>query len=130
MNDPTNEPSCKPMSKPMNEPTCKSTDDLSIDSWQCRMEINKMNSKKKTQPRGQCQDKVSERVTFSKQEKDAELPYHLLPKHTRQAMIINAFSLDEKSSAAFKLVVVSITSEYSNDSFKVSEGERFAPNFF
>ncbi len=45
-------------------------------------------------------------------------------------MIINAFFLDEKSSAAFKLVVVSITSEYSNDSFKVSEGERFAPNFF
>jgi hypothetical protein len=70
------------------------------------MEIDKINSKKKTQPRGQCQDKISEQVTFSKQEKDAELPYHLLPKHTRQAMIINTFSLDEKSSAAFKLVVV------------------------
>jgi hypothetical protein len=92
MNDPTNEPSCKPISKPMNEPTCKPTNDLSIDSWQCRMEINKMNSKKKTQPRGQCQDKISERVTFCKQEKDAELPYHLLPKHTCQAMIINTFS--------------------------------------
>jgi hypothetical protein len=60
MNDPTNEPSCKPMSKPLNEPTCKPTNDLSIDSWQCRMEINKMNSKKKTQPCGQCQDKISE----------------------------------------------------------------------
>jgi hypothetical protein len=94
------------------------------------MEIDKINSKKKTQPHGQCQDKISERVTFSKQEKDAELPYYLLPKHTCQAMIINTFSLDEKSSAAFKLVVVSITSKYSNDSFKVSEGERFAPNFF
>ncbi len=37
-------------------------------------------------------------------------------------MIINAFSLNEKSSATFKLVVVSITSKYSNGSFKVSEG--------
>ena len=81
-----------------------------------------MNSKKKTQPRGQCQDKISEQVTFSKQEKDAELPYHLLPKHTCQAMIINAFSLNEKSSAAFKLVVVSITIKYSKGSFKVSSG--------
>jgi hypothetical protein len=70
------------------------------------MEINKMNSMQKSQPRGQCQDKISEQVTFSKQEKDAERPYHLLPKHTQQAMIINAFSLDEKSSAMFELVVV------------------------
>ncbi len=81
-----------------------------------------MNSKKKTQPCGQCQDKISEQVTFSKQEKDAELPYHLLPKHIQQAMIINVFFLNEKSSAMFKLVVVSITSKYSNGSFKVSEG--------
>ncbi len=86
-----------------------------------------MNSKKKAQLGGQCQDKISERVTFSKQEKDAELPNHLLPNHTQQAMIINTFSLDEKSSATFKLVVVSITSGYSNGSFKVSEGAQFAP---
>ncbi len=92
----------------------------------CQMEINKMNSKKKTQPRGQCQDKISERVTFSKHEKEAELPYHLLPKHTWQAMIINAFSLDEMSSATFKLVAASITSKYSNSSFKVS-GEASQP---
>ncbi len=111
----------------MSKPTCKPTNDLSIELWQSRMEINKMNSKKKTQPRGQCQDKISERVTFSKQENDAELPYHLLPKHTQQAMIINAFSLNEKSSAIFKLVGVSITSEYSNGSFKVSEGAQFTP---
>jgi hypothetical protein len=113
--------------EPMNKPTCKPINDLSFDSWQCQMEINKMNSKKKTQPRGQCQDKISEQVTFSKQEKDAELPYHLLPKHTQQAMIINAFSLNEKSSAMFKLVVVSITSKYSNSSFKVSEGAQLTP---
>jgi hypothetical protein len=39
-------------------------------------------------------------------------------------MIINTFFLDEKSSAMFKFkqVVVSIISEYSNGSFKVSEG--------
>jgi hypothetical protein len=116
----------QPMSNPMNEPnresTCKPTNDLSIDLWQCRKEIDKMNSMKKSQPRGQCQDKISEQVSFSKQEKDAELPYHLLPKHTQQSMIINAFSLDEKSSAMFKLVVVSMTSEYSNGSFKFSLG--------
>jgi hypothetical protein len=47
----------------------------------------KMNSMKKSQPRGQCQDKILERVTFSNQEKDAELPYHLLPKRTQQAII-------------------------------------------
>jgi hypothetical protein len=35
-------------------------------------------------------------------------------------MIINTFSLDEKSSAMFKLVVVSMKSEYSNGSFKFS----------
>ncbi len=51
MNNPANEPSFKPMSKPMNEPTCKPTNDLLIDLWQGRMEIDKMNSKKKTQPR-------------------------------------------------------------------------------
>jgi hypothetical protein len=77
---------------------------------------------KKSQHCGQCQDKISDCATFSKQEKDAELPYHLLPKHTQQAMIINAFSLDEKSSATFKLVVVSMTREYSNGSFKFSLG--------
>ncbi len=44
-------------------------------------------------------------MTFSKQEKHAELPYHLLPEHTQQAMIINAFSLDEKTSATFRLLV-------------------------
>jgi hypothetical protein len=60
MNNPMNEPSWKPIRKPMSEPTCKPTNDLSIDSWQCQMEINKMNSKKKTQPCGQCQDKISE----------------------------------------------------------------------
>jgi hypothetical protein len=59
-------------------------------------------------------------VTFSKQEKDAELAYHLLPEHTQQAMLINAFSLDEMTSATFKLVVVSITSKYSTGSFKLS----------
>jgi hypothetical protein len=37
-------------------------------------------------------------------------------------MIFNTFSLNEKFSAMFKLVVVSITSKYSNGSFKVSEG--------
>jgi hypothetical protein len=78
--------------------------------------------KEEIYPCGQWQDKISERVIFSKKEKDSVLPYHLLPKHTQQAMIINAFSLDEKSSATFKLVFVSITSEYSNGSFKVSEG--------
>jgi hypothetical protein len=61
-------------------------------------------------------------VIFSKLEKDAKRPYHLLPKHTQQAMIINAFSPNEKSSAMFKLVVVSITREYSNSSFKLSGG--------
>jgi hypothetical protein len=61
-------------------------------------------------------------VTFSKQEKDVELFYHLFPKHTQQAVYINALSLDNKSSATFKLVVISITSEYSRGSFKVSAG--------
>jgi hypothetical protein len=46
--------------EPMNEPPCEPTNDLLIDSWQCQMEIGKMNSKKKTQPCGQCQDKISE----------------------------------------------------------------------
>ncbi len=81
-----------------------------------------MNSMNKSQPQGQCQDKISEQVTFSKQEKDAVLTYHLLPKQPQQAMIINAFSLDKKSSATFKLVVVSMTREYSNGSFKLSLG--------
>jgi hypothetical protein len=58
-----------PMNKPTCKSTCKPTNDLSIDSWQCRMEINKMNSMKKSQPRGQCQDKTPEQVTFSKQER-------------------------------------------------------------
>jgi hypothetical protein len=61
-------------------------------------------------------------VTFSKQENDTELPYHILQKHTQRAVIINALSLDNKSSATFKLVVISITSKYSRGSFKVSEG--------
>jgi hypothetical protein len=49
--------------------------------------------------------KHTQQVTFSKQEKDAELPYHLLPEHTQQAMIINAFSNDEKTSVTFRLIV-------------------------
>jgi hypothetical protein len=91
------------------------------------MEIDTKNAKEITQ-HGKCQDKISEQVTFSKQEKDAELPYHLLPKHTQQvtfskkekdaelpyhflpehtqqAMIINSFSLDEKTSVTFRLIV-------------------------
>ncbi len=112
----------EPMNKPTHKSTCEQTNDLSIDLWQCQMETNKMNSMKKSQPPWQCQDKISEQVTFSKQEKDAKLPYHLLPKHTQQALIINTFSLDEKSSAKFKLIVVSMTSNYSNGSFKFSLG--------
>jgi len=96
MSDPTNEPS--------REPNCEPTNELSIDLWQCRMEIDTMNTKKISR-HGKCQDKISERVTFSKQEKDAELPYHLLPEHTQQAMIINAFSNDEKTSVTFRLIV-------------------------
>jgi hypothetical protein len=89
------------------------------------MEINKLNLMKKSQPQGQCQDKISKRVTFSKQEKDAELPYHLLPKHTQQAMIINAFSLDEKSSSTFQYVVASVywiskaDSDFSDIQFQI-----------
>jgi hypothetical protein len=45
-----------------------------------------------------------------------------LPKHTQQAVIINTLSLDKKSSATFKWVVISISSEYSRGSFKVSKG--------
>jgi hypothetical protein len=37
-------------------------------------------------------------------------------------MIINASSLDEKFSATFKLVVISMTNKYSNGSFKFSLG--------
>jgi hypothetical protein len=55
--------------------------------------------------------KHTQQVTFSKKEKDAELPYHLLPEHTQQAMIINAFTFDDKSSATLKLVVASVTNE-------------------
>ena len=68
------------------------------------MEIDTKNAKEITQ-HGKCQDKISEQVTFSKQEKDAELPYHLLPEHTQQAMIINALSLNEKTSVTFRLLV-------------------------
>jgi hypothetical protein len=83
----------KPMNKPTHNTTYGPTNELSNDLWQCQMEIGEMNSKKKSQPRGLCQDKNSEQVTFSKQEKDAELPYHLLPKHIQQAVISNALSL-------------------------------------
>jgi hypothetical protein len=48
------------MNKSTCESACKPTNDLLIDSWQCRMEINKLNSMKKSQPQGQCQDKISE----------------------------------------------------------------------
>jgi hypothetical protein len=68
------------------------------------MEINKMNSMKKSEPCGQCHDKISDRVTFSKLEKDAELPYLLLLKHNQQAMIINAFSLDGHVSPQIHVV--------------------------
>jgi hypothetical protein len=100
------------MNKPVCKPTPKPTNELSIVSWQCQMEINKMNSKMKTQLCGLCQDKKAERLTFSKQEKDAELLYHLLPKHTQQARVINALSFNNKSPATFKLVVALITIEY------------------
>ncbi len=93
----------EPMNKPTCKSTCKPTNDLSIDLWQCWMEMDKINSIKKSQPCGQCQDKISEWVTFSKQEKDAELPYQLLPKHTQQAMIINSFSLNGHISPQFPI---------------------------
>jgi hypothetical protein len=70
------------MNKPTHKLTCKPTYDLSIDLGQCQMEMDKMNSKLKIQPRWQWQDETSEQVTISKQEKYAVLPYPLLPKHT------------------------------------------------
>ncbi len=92
------------MNKPTRKSTFEPTNDLSIDLWECQMEINKINSMKKSQPCEQCQDKISERVTFSKQKKDAEVPYHLLPKHTQQAMIIYTFSLDGHVSPQFYVI--------------------------
>jgi hypothetical protein len=47
----------EPINKPTHRTTCGPTNDLSIDLWQCQMEIDEMNSKKKTQPHGLCQDK-------------------------------------------------------------------------
>ena len=36
----------EPMSKPTNEPTVEPTNELSIDLWQCQMEIDTMNTMK------------------------------------------------------------------------------------
>ncbi len=57
------------MNKPTHKTTYRPTNELLIDLWQCQMEIDEMNSKKKTQPCGLCQDKKSEQVTFSKKKR-------------------------------------------------------------
>jgi hypothetical protein len=47
----------EPMNKPTHKTPCRPTNELLIDLWKCQLEIDEMNSKKETQPRGLFQDK-------------------------------------------------------------------------
>jgi hypothetical protein len=89
MSDPMNEPSRKSIREPTKRmdlyvvlPNNLSPKKTRVVDSKPKQDAELPSKIASTQSRGLCHDKKSERVTFSKQEKDAVL-FYLSPKHTQ-----------------------------------------------